>query len=343
MQPIYHFIPEEESLRIRLQQRLAVCNESILATAFFTYRAFSYIRDSLESSLELGAKHTFLLGRYEFITEPRAVEALLELSTRYPKKVNVFFDGEYYFHYKLAVFKCGNRKVVIIGSSNLTPNGLLSHGEVNLEVAGDANVYNQAKESVIRRLAFAELAEDGLAEYRKHYHAATKYRRQRQRWMRRGRKQWKSKPHKSSSSTTPCQMSYPFCWISELVDDKTLDQNVRDEHSIATNDGVAVPFQYINVVDKRFAKKIAEGSTLFVCDAMARTFGFAECKRNCNIMDGSEKPQPIIFYRFLRGWKSKKMTRAEFKKVSKKLGLTDRATLGSTTSKRVMDFLESVK
>src|SRR5262249_12005068 len=133
---VYHFIPEEETIERRLQSRLARCQQCVLASAFFTLVAFHSLRSSLVQALKQGARVQFLLGRFDFVTEPRAVDALLRLTHEYPEQLHIYFDADFGFHYKLATFKSGSKEIVIIGSSNLTPKGMSTVGEANLEIAG---------------------------------------------------------------------------------------------------------------------------------------------------------------------------------------------------------------
>ena len=76
---MHHVISETESVARRLRDRLSTCTEGWIATAFFTYGAFDELRDAIEDALGRGATLTFLLGRYDYVTEPRAVKALLRL------------------------------------------------------------------------------------------------------------------------------------------------------------------------------------------------------------------------------------------------------------------------
>ncbi len=117
---VYHFIPEEETFETRLLNRLEACQEAWLATAFFTGGAFKALKPALLDALAAGAKVKFLLGRFDFVTEPKAVSDLLQLSKDHENQLAVYFDSDFGFHYKLALFKVKKKQIVIIGSSNLS-------------------------------------------------------------------------------------------------------------------------------------------------------------------------------------------------------------------------------
>ena len=102
---IFHLISEEETFKKRLIERLGNSTYAILASAFFTYGAFAEIKSSLLDSLERGAKIDFLLGKFDFVTEPRAVRGLLKLSEKFPNQMKIHFDDDFSFHYKIALFK----------------------------------------------------------------------------------------------------------------------------------------------------------------------------------------------------------------------------------------------
>jgi HKD family nuclease len=141
----YHIISEEETFGYRLKSCLENCHTAFIATAFLTKSAVIEIEEQLRTALNNEAHITLLIGRYEYVTEPLAIRKLLAITKAYKGKkgsLQVFFDSDYGFHFKLALFKNSNSYTTIIGSSNLTGKGLSSKGENNLEIENHKGLYN---------------------------------------------------------------------------------------------------------------------------------------------------------------------------------------------------------
>jgi len=338
--PIYHFIPEEETFERRLLFRLASCRQSILASAFFTLGAFHSIKHDLQEALEEGAQVKFLLGRFDFVTEPRAVAALLSLSRKYPKQLDVYFDSDFAFHYKLAIFKSKHKDAVIIGSSNLTPKGLATIGEVNLEIAGNRTVYRQAHELLLNRIKHADRAEDAIDDYRRRYKRAKRYRHNRSKWIARGQKAWLPRRREPPVYAEPKGNRFVFCWIVDRERDRRLLQNIRKEHSKAKARGDSFPYQWVHV-EKNLARLIKEGEHFLVCDDVGNDFGFVLCTRKFNKLDEKDKLQAIVFYRYRRGWKVHFSSRTKYHQALKKLRITNRSVIGAVVTRRLKAYVQS--
>lgn len=226
--PMYHFIPEAETFERRLLVRLGSCRQSVLASAFFTMGAFQSIKQSLNEAMARGAQVTFLLGRLDFVTDPRAVDALQAISNKYKEQLHVYFDADFAFHYKLAIFACKHRNVVIIGSSNLTPKGLGTIGEANLEISGNPSVYSQASDLLRDRVARAIRAQDGIDDYRRRYRRAMKYRRARSRWYARSKRAWHQAHRAPTVYAELISDRFAFCWIGDREHDKSSHPEYQD-------------------------------------------------------------------------------------------------------------------
>lgn len=323
--PIYHFIPEEETFESRIMNRLANCKQAILASAFFTFGALQSIKPVLEDALSRDVQVKFLLGRFDFVTEPRAVEALLALSNRYPKKLHIYFDADFRFHYKLAIFKSGNTEVVIIGSSNMTPKGMSSIGEVNLEIEGNNGVYKQAHNLLKDRIRQAIPAQEIIAEYRKKYIHAKKYRDARLRWYVNGKKTWPLKKDKPRSYSRLSEAVYPFCEITDLEEDTDYIENIEKERSKSKSQTDRLLKQWVHP-PKKIANLIKEGNDFVVLDHLGRSLGFAVCKRKITVFNEKNKLEPVIYFRYHRGWKAEFHSKSEFEKDYAKLGLNKGAS-----------------
>jgi len=337
---IHHFIAEEETFERRIKQRISSCKESILATAFFTWGAFEALRDVLLESLQSGATFFFLIGRYDFITEPRAVEALIRLSKQYPATMRVFFDSEFTFHFKLATFRVGVKKIIIIGSSNLTPKGLGSVGEDNLEIVGNQTAYSNAKALLEDRIRTADLAEDVIDDYRRRYNRARTYRQQRAHWDNLGRKAWSRKRKRSR----PIELSngpLPFCWIGEVEDDKTLKRNIERQHARAQAQGHDFPNQWVNLEIAAYARQMKEDGLVVLRNDLSRSFGFAICTRKFDLLNENDRRKPIMFYRFCRGLRAHFTSTGRYERACKKLRFADRWTAGPKLVQTLTKYLGS--
>jgi HKD family nuclease len=162
---MHHVISETETFGRRLLDRIETCSEALIATAFFTKRAFDELKEPIKDALSRKANITFLLGRYGYVTDPEAVKGLLRLGRQPGARMRVLFDGDFYFHYKVALFRDEGRKVVILGSSNVTPKGLSSQGEDNVEIVGEKGLYGRLKQDLGDRQENSLDAGSALAEY----------------------------------------------------------------------------------------------------------------------------------------------------------------------------------
>ena len=335
----YHLISEkEESFERRLIDRLESCQSAILASAFFTKGALEAIETALLNALENSAKITFLLGRFDYVTEPRAVNKLLKLAEKFPKQLTVLFDSDFGFHYKLAIFQVKKKSIVIIGSSNLTPKGLATDGEVNLEIVSNLSVYRQAKDCLEKRIEVADLAADAIKAYERAFKRAKQFRRMRGRWHSKGRKTWASKKRKIHF-VEPAGEQFTFCLTNVPEEDETLDKNIRKGYH-QTQTKQSFPFQWVHEW-KSCDRLYREGQMFVIRDDRNRRFGFAVCNRKMRVLDEHDSREPIIFYRFRSGWNASFSTQQEYERNVFKAGLGRlRVSHSKIKTKRVRTLIE---
>jgi HKD family nuclease len=336
--PVYHFIPEEETFEKRVVERLRNCREAILASAFFTNGAYQSLKDALEAALENKARITFLLGRFDLVTEPKAVVNLLGLAAKYPNRLKVFFDADFEFHYKLALVNTRMGQVVFIGSSNLTPKGLASVGEVNLEIVNNRGVFSQTRETLTRRLRFALPADEHIDEYRRHYNRAKKYRRQRRRWENRGRQKLTFKKQRSRLTWhEPEQRVFTWCKIEIYEQDKVLKKNIHRARNQAKSKEIDLPYQWVHL-EKSDNRYYHEGEDFVVVDDLAHCFGFVVCTQKIRVLDSRNSRELIVFYRFRPGWKAQ-LSKGRYKYAANQLGLgRQRIVISSKLSERLKTY-----
>ncbi len=298
---IYHFIPEEETFEERLNSRLAESHEAILASVFLTSGALERFKDALVSALDNGAKIKFLIGRYDFVTEPKAIRALLRLAGKYPKQLDIFFDSDFEFHYKLALFKSHRKPIMIIGSSNLTPKGLDTTGEINLEIVHNNGIYRQAILLLNERFKTASSAGECIDEYQRGYKRAKKFRVQRSHWRRRGAKIW-TRRHGRMQVNGLAEKEFAICRIEKPEVDPTLKKNIEKEYSKIQKTR-SFPEQWVHCW-KPDDRRYRVGKMIFLIDYMRHRFGFAECTAKFRVLDCHDSRELVIFYKFLRGAKA---------------------------------------
>jgi HKD family nuclease len=117
-------------------QKLAKKSSSIrVAVAYLTQGGYDQIETCLRRFLGRSAANRlyFVVGLSDYcITEPSALESLLELKTDFENQLVLkYYDNEA-FHPKLFVFEGKDTTTAIAGSSNLTWQGMSSNVEANL-------------------------------------------------------------------------------------------------------------------------------------------------------------------------------------------------------------------
>jgi len=340
---IYHYIPEEETFARRLNARLEDCKEAIIASAFFTFGAFQQFKPSLELALKGGAKIKFLLGRFHFVTEPKAVKSLLTLASKYPGQLNVYFDGDFGFHYKLARFKYSKENVVFIGSSNLTPKGLASAGEVNLEIVNNADVFKKTGKILNDRIQVALDTEKYLDEYRIKYNQTKKYRRQRRRWEKSGQNKLTGKRKVSQNWKEPFGDAFELFWMKGYVEDEVLKKNAKKARKKNIAEGMNFPNQWVHFEKKLEIRNYSEDQIFAVLDDMAHCLGFAQCTKIFPVMNSKGSEQPVLFYKYLRGWRVK-LDKTSYKAAMTELGFKNNINqIGKTLSTKLKKFLKDYR
>jgi HKD family nuclease len=328
---MHHVISETESFKRRLQDRLETCTEAIIATAFFTKGAFDDLRDLVERALDRKARITFLLGRYGYVTEPSAVKGLLHLARKPGTHQRVLFDGDFYFHYKLALFRDQGRPVVIIGSSNVTPKGLSSSGEDNVEIVGEQGLYGRLKQDLGDRLEHALDAESALAEYTVLYKKYSRLRKAIDRANQAGARTLDTSmrrrvvPRRLDLSTIT-QM--PYCNITGFESDRKINENAKRVAKSEGKSGPSFPNVWVKTT-KQDWRCYRDGMHFLVADDKARILGFAMCTKRDSVLDSNSRHAYIVFYRYVRGRKFYFSNRKTYEKQRSQLRAGNKNVLGA--------------
>jgi HKD family nuclease len=301
---MHHLISEAETFGRRLIARLEACSQGFIATAFFTNGAMSALRDGIEQAIRRRAKLTFLVGQYDYITDPKAVDGLLRLAKTPGAKLRVLFDHDFEFHYKVALFKAQGSPVAIIGSSNVTMKGLSSRGEDNIEIIGETSLQARLVSELERRAQIALKAEEHL-EYYASMH--DKYRRLRlsldranaagNRKLSKIRRKAPVLPLKPESLTT-----LTYCNIAGYENDPKIKSGTKAIVKEAKKEGLSFPSKWVRV--PRGERQLYKADERFlIADDDHRIIGLALCVRNAEVLDSDSRRVSVVFYRFERGWK----------------------------------------
>jgi HKD family nuclease len=120
-----------DNLRDAVKTALKRASDACLAVAFVTQSGLGEIIQSLRQVAASGTVR-FITGPYQSHTEPEALRTLLRVQEETRGQFAVRLSKEPKFHRKLYLVRNSSHWVAIVGSSNLTRDGLRSGGELNL-------------------------------------------------------------------------------------------------------------------------------------------------------------------------------------------------------------------
>jgi len=299
---MHHVISEAESIRARLLDRFEMCTEAVVATAFFTHGAFEELRDGISNALNRGAKFTFLIGRYDYVTDPKAVKALLRLGRPHGTRLRVLFDGDFFFHYKVALFRDQGKYVAILGSSNLTPKGLSSRGEDNVEIVGEPGFYERLRKDLANRIETALNAEKELTEYSRLYRKFRRLRAAIDRANIAGARKSRMRRQRRKGAA-PLDLSATdrlvYCGMGGFIEDPKIIRGANREIKKAEKSGVSLPNQWVRVPRAEY-RLYKEGEQFLASDDNQRTIGIARCTMTAEVLDRNSRRAYIVLYRYVR-------------------------------------------
>ena len=121
------------NLRNTLISQLVSVSDASIAVAFVTQAGLAEILQPLRQAATKG-RVRLLTGLYHYFTQPEALETLLGVQRENPGRFSIRLSLEERFHQKFYLLNNRTRCSAIVGSSNLTGEGLTSGGERNLLV-----------------------------------------------------------------------------------------------------------------------------------------------------------------------------------------------------------------
>ncbi len=113
-------------------------NEVCVAVAFTTQSGLDEIIQPLRQVATQGSVR-LITGLYQQVTEPQALETLLKIQKETRGKFSVKLSKEPQFHRKFYILESKSQTIAIVGSSNLTKEGLQSGGEINVIISSARN------------------------------------------------------------------------------------------------------------------------------------------------------------------------------------------------------------
>ncbi|MBM3130029.1 MAG: NgoFVII family restriction endonuclease [Chloroflexi bacterium] len=136
------------NLRDVLRAKFPKATEVCIAVAFVTESGVHEIIQALRQVSAHG-KVRFVTGLYQSVTEPAALRTLLKLQQASRGNLSVRLSREPKFHRKIFLAEGKSRATAIIGSSNLTREGLNSGGELDVMVSlpKSTGAYKRLKDS----------------------------------------------------------------------------------------------------------------------------------------------------------------------------------------------------
>lgn len=136
------------TLRAALRHRLAAGSEVRMQVAFATMAGVNTLLSALQRAAN-GGSVRIIVGLYQGITEPGALRLLLQAADGSSGRLRVRLSKHLQLHAKMYVITTRTRSTCVIGSSNLSRDGLFSSGELNLSI--NARTSAPLVQAIIRR------------------------------------------------------------------------------------------------------------------------------------------------------------------------------------------------
>ncbi|HLQ73182.1 MAG TPA: DEAD/DEAH box helicase family protein [Bacillota bacterium] len=129
----------------QLKEDIRSSKTIFILSAFLMNSGVRLIKDDLQYALNKGADVKILTGDYMYVTQPEALQTLLDLDGQ-SLEVRLWKSEGISFHPKSFLFNHDDKGAIIVGSSNLSKSALTSGVEWNVRINKTVNqqVFNQA-------------------------------------------------------------------------------------------------------------------------------------------------------------------------------------------------------
>jgi superfamily II DNA or RNA helicase/HKD family nuclease len=155
-----------EHLIEKIEGAVTIC----ILSSFVMKSGVNYLKAALKLAALNGADIKICTGDYLYITQPEALEELLEINDKI--KVRIWKSNGTSFHPKAYMFQSTEHDVLYIGSSNLSRSALYQGVEWNVAVSDVKDVFDETQAEFLK-LFYAEqtvpLNKETLEEYRLNY------------------------------------------------------------------------------------------------------------------------------------------------------------------------------
>jgi HKD family nuclease len=122
-----------DNLRDMLRAECKRATDVAVGVAFVTQSGLDDILQTLRQ-VAVGGRVRLLTGLYQKVSEPQALKTLLRVQEETRGQFSVRLSTEPQYHRKVYILRGKSNTAVIVGSSNLTREGLRSGGELNVVV-----------------------------------------------------------------------------------------------------------------------------------------------------------------------------------------------------------------
>jgi len=157
-----------------LEEMMKDAKDVYVAVAFLKQSGLDLIKESIYEVLELNGSFNIIVGLDLYVTEPKALYDLLNISQGSSGKLKFFLfsSASATFHPKIYASKRVKKSSVLIGSANLTNGGLSTNVEASVYHDNDEKLFEECREF------FAEIISDNnckkasalaIQEYEKKY------------------------------------------------------------------------------------------------------------------------------------------------------------------------------
>lgn len=157
-------------LGTHLLKQIESASSICILTSFTMRSGVSFLANHLKKAAERCADIKICTGDYLYITQPEALDALLDIHENI--EIRIWRSNGTSFHPKAYLFQNESHDCFIVGSSNLSRSALSNGVEWNLSVSNESDNYNEALEQFLH-LFYADqtvpLNNQTLENYRINY------------------------------------------------------------------------------------------------------------------------------------------------------------------------------
>lgn len=136
------------SLGDHLLEEIDKAKTICILSSFVMKSGVTFLKDALKNAAERWADIKVCTGDYLFITQPEALEELLNIDDRI--QARLWESSGVSFHPKAYLFQSNTQECLFIGSSNLSKSALSNGVEWNVEVSNEKDVFDGALSNFLK-------------------------------------------------------------------------------------------------------------------------------------------------------------------------------------------------